>query len=482
MFGIFDKWKTKLIEQADDSADEESKRAAAVHTTSVSAASQAMQQSIQKAAATFAKPSTYTGNRHLYDSGSAKLKAKQDAFANGQARDPFTNTKLELRKQDAKLKYGDKWAEHVAEADHKMPLEKVYEAAKNNPFIKNEDIREIGNSRDNLQVVSRKYNNAKRSRTDEEFVNNTEYLDKTGTRISEKGKQKAIETSRSAKKNVNKKLAKSTIKNVAETGHSAGMAGAEYSGVNAATTAGILNMVAVIKGEKTAQEALEDTAVTSGKAAAMGYVMSGGGTILSQSLSSSSSKFIEALYNSNVPGKVITAVMLTGDVLKRYGEGEISTQECILELGEKGISYAAVGYTSAVGQTVIPIPIVGAAVGALVGEVLISKYYNALVDALRTKELEHQERQRIIRECRIAAQQAREFQKELESYLAAYFKEYQDCFNEALYEIHNAYQMGDADGIIAGANQITRKLGGEVYYENVAGFKRFLVDKAVDIL
>ena len=62
--------------------------------------------------------------------------------------------------------------------------------------------------------------------------------------------------------------------------------------------------------------------------------MGGGLTVVSHTLSESKSKFIQKLVKSNVPGKIITAVMVTGDTLKRYGNGEISTQECMFELGE----------------------------------------------------------------------------------------------------------------------------------------------------
>ena len=73
-------------------------------------------------------------------------------------------------------------------------------------MVKNEDIKNITNSEDNLQTVSRKFNNAKRSRTNEEFVNDTEYLEKTGVKLSEGGKEKAIETGRKSQKIINKKI------------------------------------------------------------------------------------------------------------------------------------------------------------------------------------------------------------------------------------------------------------------------------------
>ena len=70
----------------------------------------------------------------------------------------------------------------------------------------------------------------------------------------------------------------------------------------------------------------------------------------------------------------------------------------------------------------------------------------------------------------------------MESYLEKYFKEYQDCFDEALSKIRFAFQTGDVDGIVAGANQITRKLGGQVVYDTKEEFEIYLKSDAIDLL
>lgn len=136
---------------------------------------------------------------------------------------------------------------------------------------------------------------------------------------------------------------------------------------------------------------------------------------------------------------------------------------------------ATMGYSMAVGQTLIPIPIVGGAVGALVGSMLTSNLYNNLINDLQTKQFEHEERMRIIEECNAAAEQARAFRAELESYLDSYFQEYRTCFDSVLSSMRLAYETGDADGVVAGANDITRKLGGEVQFETVSEFKDFWI-------
>lgn len=431
---------------------------------------------------TFTKPKKYAGNREIFDSGSAKKNVKLEAFSSGEkVIDKYTGKELKLTIKEAKMEYGEKWQDHVAEGDHIHPLKRIVEENKNNPWTTTEDIKEIANSKENMQTTSRTYNNAKRDSTNEEFVTNEEYLAAKGIKLSEEEKRRAIEDGRRAEKFIKKEIRKRSVKNAVSYGHNAGMSVAKQSAVTSATITGILNTVDVIKGRKTVKEAAKDVSVVTTKAAITGYTFGGGGSVVAHSLSYSKSPFIRALSNSNVPAKVITAVMTTGDIVKRYSNGEISTQECILELGERGLNVATAGYSMAVGQALIPIPIVGGAVGALVGSVLTSKYYNTLIAELRNKELAHNERLRIMAECKEATRQIRAFREELQTYLDNYFYDYKSCFNEALSEIEISFKTGNADGVISGANKITRKLGGKVYYNNVKEFKTFLDSDEVDV-
>ncbi len=446
------------------------------------AATESAKISIQQADARFAKPSEYTGNRNLYDSGVAKRQAKLDLFKDGvDVIDPYTGDKLVLTKQEARMLYGDEWQKHLAESDHVKPLEQIFKDTKDDVWVTTDNVKDAANNPDNIKVTSRKFNNPKRSRTNKEYVENEEYLQSKGVELTDEGSQSAIKDGEIAEKSITKQLKNASTNNVIKTGHEAGKYGAKNAGMTAITMSGIMNIVAVVEGKKSSDEAIADTIKDGGKAVVTGYAMGGGLTVVSHSLSNSSSKFIQALTKSNVPGKVITAVIVTGDTLKRYSNGDITTQECLIELGDKGLNLVTMGYSMAVGQTLIPIPIIGGAIGALVGSVLTSNFYNNLMNTLKTKELEHQERQRIIAECNKAAEQTKLYRKKLEEYLKNYLKDYRDCFNEALTEMKFAYQVGDADGIIAGANQITRKLGGQVHYENVEGFLSFLNDDTVDI-
>lgn len=484
MFSLFRKKKTKRDEEEitlDSVVDETEDKEESIVFGAGLAATESAKMSTQAAAHKFAKPTKY--DRTVLDNGAAKRNIKMDTFKSGvEVRDPYTGNVLTLTKAEARMKYGDDWTKHLAEADHKIALEKRYEQTKNNPWLSNDDIKASSNSSENLEVVSRQFNNAKRSRSNKEFVLDDEYRKKTGVEISERGKVKAIESEKQAQRTLQRRDFIDSTKNIIQTGHYAGTTAAQDAGTTGMTMSGIMNITAVIRGEKTAEEAIADTVVDTGKSAVTGYMMGGGLTTVSHTLSASSSKFLRALSESNVPGKAITAVMMTGNTLKRYGNGEITTQQCLIELGEKGLNFATAGYSMAVGQALIPIPIVGAAVGALVGSMATSNYYNRLISTLQTKEFEHQERLRIISECKRAAKEARAFREELEAYLESYFREHKDCFDDALMMINTSFRTGDADGVIAGANQITRKLGGKIHYNNMDEFKNFLFDDSTDVL
>ena len=413
----------------------------------------------------FYKPEKY--DRKLLDDGHAKEMTKKKVFSeNVDIKDPYTNEVLSLTKSEAKRFYGQDWKKHLAEADHKVPLKKRYEQTKKNPWLKEEDVRKSSNSSDNMETVSREFNNAKRGRSNTEFVTDEDYLKKTGVELSKEGKNRAIESENNAKKALQLQDMKDSVRNILDTGNNAGLDGMKDSGTFVFTVSSIQNIVSVIKGEKTAKEAIVDTAKDTGKAAATGYGLSSVLTVISHTLSYSSSSFIRALAESNVPGQVITAVMLTGDTVKQYAEGKISTKQCMDKLQEKASVFAGGAVGGAIGgQILVPIPIVGAAVGSLVGSVLSSYTYNKVSEALEKNNIDKgaliagtavstlvpvpgvsqfigkkvydaitdgkEKKEKLLAEKEKALEQTKNYRDELKSYLATYFRDYPNCFNEA---------------------------------------------------
>ena len=59
-------------------------------------------------------------------------------------------------------------------------------------------------------------------------------------------------------------------------------------------------------------------------------------------------------------------------------------------------------------------------------------------------------------------------------------QEYRAYFDEIVSSLELSYELGDADGVIAGANDIIRKLDGNVQYNTEEEFKSFLDSDDVD--
>lgn len=438
--------------------------------------------SIKKAQDTYIKPD-YTGNRNTYDCGRSKEIAKKNAFNNGEVFDNWSGKKLHHTNKEAMSIYGkDGYMDHVAHADHITPLENIVTDIQENSLLKKSwvtsaDVKEIANSPENFEIISGRTNTSKGKMNNKEFA---EYREKNGYILSEEHKQRKILEGENSKKIINDRLNNRAIKNMAQNFHSSGIKTAVETGKITTVISTITNIKKVISGEIEADEALLNITKDGGKAALIGYGMGGSLSTVGNMMSNSKSAFIQSLGKANVPGNIITAVLVTGNTLKSYANGEITTEECIIQLGEKGLGIATTGYSMALGQSLIPIPIVGAAVGALFGSMVTSNYYNYLVNSVKQSQLESEERKKIIRECEETLIEVNKLNSQLKEYAYSYFKDYKGCFDEALGIIHEAFKNGDANGIIAGANQITKKLGGKVYYENTDQFNDFLFSDEID--
>ena len=390
----------------------------------------AVESSVENANKMFTKPETYTGNRNYYDSGSSKINRKQEVFANQKiVTDPYTGKKLELKKKDAKINYGAEWTDHLAEADHTVPLEKIHNYYKNDPWLTTDDIKKVANSTDNLQIVSRKFNNAKRNKTQKEFVSDTEYLNKTNIELSDSAKEKAILDSEMAIERMNSQLKSIARKNKIETCHVAGLSGAKNAAGTAATISGISNIVDLIQGNKSTEDALKNVIQDSGSAAVSGYVNTAGLTAINHTLTSSSSSFLKALGNNNIPGKILTIVNVTGETTYKYAKGEITTEECIQQLAGNGISFFGSCKGAVIGQTTIPIPIVGSAVGAFIGGTLCSQFYDSIL-----KNMEYENEQQRIETEKYIQQMVNEAVKRYEQQK----KEQELQFKEKIYTVYNS--------------------------------------------
>lgn len=470
-----------MVEKLDDKKKEERRKKRLEQAAAGISAGQSVENSVKQMAETYAKPDTY--DRKFFDSGTAKRHTKTEAFAGGKkVKDPYSGDTLSLRKQEAKIKYGKKdWQEHLAEADHTEPLHQIYENNKENPWLKNEDIKDAANSPKNMKTISRKLNNAKRDKTNEEFYGDKEYLEDKDIHLSDKQREKAIADGKKAREDVQAEIRKSEVKNIGNEFHDAGKKSAISGAQTTAAISSVRNIIAVLKGDKKPEQALKDIAKETGETAAISYLVGGSVSVLTHSLVNSTNSIAKMVGQAGMPGKIVAAVMATGGTLYDYFNGKISTKECIIQLGETGTSSALVGISSSaayaiVGTLTIPVPVVGTLIGSTVGYFVATTLFGALQKQLYAEKMAREERERVEKESAEAVEKIREYRRYLNEITTKYFAENRKVFDEALGDMDSALKLGDAEGYIHGVNKITKQLGGDVQFENMKEFDDVMKD------
>jgi ribosomal protein S5 len=271
----------------------------------------------------------------------------------------------------------------------------------------------------------------------------------------------------------------STAKDIIEVGHRGGVEAAKSGVAIGGGIALIRNSVAVIKGDKEPTDAAIDIVCDTATAGALSYATGFTGAAIKGSMQNASSTYVRVLSKTNLPATVATTVFEVGKTLKRYAQGDIDGTDCLIELGEKGTGMLAGGMGAAIGQIVIPVPIVGGFIGGMVGYAMSSAYYNNLVTALKEAKLAKEERLIIEAECREAIAEIKRYRLEMELVINNYLQEHTRVFSEAFADMEAAYNTGDVDGFIGGANRITEKLGGEPLFRNKREFDEIMANPAI---
>lgn len=189
-------------------------------------------------------------DRENYDDFSRRNGSK-DSFKNREfgdkqtLKDYYTGETLHKSSNAAKNKYGETaHTKHTSDVDHIVPLKKIHEQNKSNPFLKDSDLKEVSNSDSNLRITSAKINRQKSDKTNIEYTLNSNDDIKT--------KAKMIKDGVVAQGIVTSKLSSRTVKNMGQQLYDGGKEAATIT----LAIEGTKNLFDVISGKKDIKEAL----------------------------------------------------------------------------------------------------------------------------------------------------------------------------------------------------------------------------------
>lgn len=270
----------------------------------------------------------------------------------------------------------------------------------------------------------------------------------------------------------------STVKDIAKVAHKAGCEQAVNGAIIGGSISAAMNVVALIKGDKSFSEASKDVVKTTAAAAATSYLTAFVGATIKGSMQNSASAAVRSAAKTNLPAAMVTAAIETSKTLKGYLCGKYSGKECASMLVECGTNMIGSAVFGVVGQILIPIPIVGSMVGSMVGCVITSVSFGLLKSAMQEAAIERERRIQIERMCEEHIKILKKYRKDMDMYFKNYLIDMKSSFEDALTQIHDSFISSDSDEFVTGCNKITSKLGGKVNFSNKKEFDSLMNSKA----
>ncbi len=281
---------------------------------------------------------------------------------------------------------------------------------------------------------------------------------KAHTRPASITKKEAIEA------RLNPKL--STAKDVASVSHQAGMNAMQTGAFIGGGVSLLTNIWECIANGKDPIKAIKHTTIATLKGGALSYGSAFASSLLGGWMQSSANKIIQSLGKGSVPAMIVSVVATNATILGHYLSGNIDGKELLKQLGKANATLISSGAMAVVGQVLIPIPVVGALIGGLVGAVLSETCLNSLLKAREEAKLARQRRIEIEKECHEIIKLLKAYQNQFKEVFERYFHETTKFFNQSSDELERALYAGDADLAIAVNNKSREWLGQKALSNN----------------
>lgn len=258
----------------------------------------------------------------------------------------------------------------------------------------------------------------------------------------------------------------STAKGVTSISHQAGMNAMQTGALIGGGVSLVTNVYECIANGKDPTKAIKHTAIATLKGGALSYGSAFASSSLGGLMQSSANKVIQSLGKGSLPAMIVGAGVANVTILGRYFSGKIDETELLKQLGKANATLVSSGAMAVAGQTLIPIPVVGALVGGFVGAILSETCFNAFLKAREEAKLVRQRRIEIERKCHEFIKLLGAYQNQFKEVFERYFHETTKFFNQSLDELERALYAGDADLAIGVNNKIQEKLGQKPLFNN----------------
>lgn len=300
-------------------------------------------------------------------------------------------------------------------------------------------------------------------------------------------KQQQVEKLRKIKKNLKKSTVSTddamnarkhpkleTGKRIAKISHKAGLQqGAISAGISGSIVL-VQSIVDVINGNKEPDEAAKDVAVKTGQGFVAGYTNAFAGTTIKAMMQNSNKEVLRNLSKTNLAGTLVTTATDCTKILTKFFKQEINGVECLEELGASGTNMLSSALFGAIGQAIIPIPVVGGIIGSCIGCAISSACYDTVVTSLKEAKLAHEDRLRIEKECAELIKMILIYREQAQKLISEYMSENSKAFNRGFSKMAKATKTKNLNKFIEGNIEIQKQLGYKTLFTNFNEFDQIM--------
>ena len=263
-----------------------------------------------------------------------------------------------------------------------------------------------------------------------------------------------------------------TLKDIGRTSHRAGIEGAKIGAVVGGSISLLTNLFDVALEKKQLGEAAQDLAIDTVQAAALGYGTAFVGAAIKGGLQQSGSHTLRTLSKTNAPAMIVDICLSLSGSIKRYVNDEISEAQLLNEVGEKGAGMLSSGMMAALGQVAIPIPFVGAAIGAMIGYTLSSMFYQVALEAAEGVEHSRANLARVKAIEAAARQHIADEQVRLDAFMHRELPQLEQA-TQLLFST-TGIASSNINTMAAAINQYAGLLGQQLQFQGIAEFDDFM--------
>lgn len=250
-----------------------------------------------------------------------------------------------------------------------------------------------------------------------------------------------------------------TTKDIARVSHKAGVQGAKFGAVLGGSISLLTNIVLVSIGNKEPEEAIKEVSLATGKSAVSGYAIGFSGSAISGFMHQSANVSVRSMAGTSFPTMIVTNCIQLSGSISSLVKGEINTIEFFEQVGQSGTNMLAAGAFATAGQLAIPIPIVGAMAGSMVGYALSSVFYQEALNSFKEAKLSEKRYNEIKQLCTAARVRMKEEANELRDFFAHEIERKSNSSVHLFSSLDNAIVNNNIDAFSAAINSFCAELG-----------------------